>query len=75
MYTVTVGADPRVRPEYHVVTAHVNVLRADAGVRPYCCCIHFKVVFFCMPEPPCQSIMSNPQYGTRAAGMRMPSGV
>ena len=35
MYTVTVGADPRVRPDYRNVTAHVDVHRADAGVRPY----------------------------------------
>ena len=36
MYTVTVGADPRVRPEYGNVTAHVDAHRADSGVRHYC---------------------------------------
>ena len=49
MYTATVGADPRVRPDDRTVTthvtahvtayvdAHVDVYRADAGVRPYRC--------------------------------------
>ena len=35
MYTVAVGADPRVRPVYINVYVHVAVIRADAGVRPY----------------------------------------
>ena len=35
MYTVAVGADPRVRPDYRTVTEYVDVHRADAGVRPY----------------------------------------
>ena len=35
MQTVTVGADPRVRPVYIRVSGHVAVSRADAGVRPY----------------------------------------
>ena len=37
--TITVGADPRVRPVCRHVTTriytHVDVYRADAGVRPY----------------------------------------
>ena len=33
--TVTVGADPCVRPDYRNVTTYVDVHRADAGVRPY----------------------------------------
>ena len=35
MYTIAVGADPRVRPVYIHVFGHVAVIRADAGVRPY----------------------------------------
>ena len=36
MYTVTVGADLRLRPEYGNVTAHVDAHRADSGVLHYC---------------------------------------
>ena len=40
MYAATVGADPRVRPVCRHVTTHVDVYRADEGVRTYCYGLH-----------------------------------